>query len=48
MPKNLWLDITVVEAPLHGQSIELLLGRDVLQYGVFIYVGHDHRFTLSF
>jgi len=31
-----------------GQPIQCLIGRDVLQQGVFIYTGHDNAFTLSF
>lgn len=40
--------IVVTEAPLHGQHIPCLIGRDVLQYGVLIYNGYDNSFTLSF
>lgn len=36
------------EAPLKGQHIQCLVGRDVLQHGVFIYTGYDNSFTLSF
>jgi len=42
------LSIDVIEAPLHGQNIQFLIGRDVLQFGVFIYQGHIDSFTLSF
>jgi hypothetical protein len=48
-PSNVFLEnITVTEAPLQGQHIQLLVGRDVLQHGVFIYNGYDNSFTLSF
>ena len=40
--------IVVTEAPLKGQHIQCLVGRDVLQHGVFIYTGYDNSFTLSF
>ncbi len=40
--------IVVTEAPLQGQHIQCLIGRDVLQHGVFIYTGYDNSFTLSF
>ncbi|UDY35526.1 hypothetical protein [Dermatobacter hominis] len=43
-----YLDITVVEAPLQGQHIQALIGRDVLKHAVFIYQGHTSQFTLSF
>jgi predicted aspartyl protease len=45
---NGYLDITVIEAPLQGQNIEVLIGRDVLKHGVFFYNGHSSQFTLSF
>lgn len=40
--------IVVTEAPLQGQHIQCLIGRDVLQHGVLIYTGYDNSFTLSF
>lgn len=40
--------IVVTEAPLQGQHIQCLIGRDVLQHGVLVYTGHDNSFTLSF
>ncbi|MCX6272306.1 MAG: retroviral-like aspartic protease family protein [Bacteroidetes bacterium] len=40
--------IVVTEAPLKGQHIQCLIGRDVLQHGVLIYTGYDNSFTLSF
>jgi hypothetical protein len=45
---NGFLDVTVIEAPLGGQNIQALIGRDVLRYAVFIYQGHTSQFTLSF
>lgn len=42
------VEITVIEAPLQGQNIQALIGRDVLQYGIFIYQGPSSQFTLSF
>jgi predicted aspartyl protease len=45
---NGYLEVTVVEAPLGGQNIQALIGRDVLKYGIFIYQGHTSQFTLSF
>ena len=40
--------LIVVEAPLEGQHIQCLIGRDVLKHGLFIYNGYDNSFTLSF
>lgn len=40
--------IIVTEAPLQGQHIQFLIGRDILQHGVLIYIGYDNSFTLSF
>jgi predicted aspartyl protease len=36
-----------VEAPLGGQHIQCLIGRDVLQHGVLVYIGYINQFTLS-
>jgi predicted aspartyl protease len=40
--------IIITEAPLQGQHIQCLIGRDVLRHGVLIYTGYDNSFTLSF
>jgi predicted aspartyl protease len=40
--------IVVIEAPLKGQNIKFLIGRDVLKNGILIYNGYDNSFTLSF
>lgn len=37
-----------IEAPLGGQHIQCLVGRDILQHGVLVYIGHLNQFTLSF
>jgi hypothetical protein len=48
-PNNLnTLSIIATEAPLQGQHIQCLIGRDVLKNAVLIYTGHDNSFTLSF
>lgn len=48
-PNNVTISsIVVTEAPLQGQHIQCLIGRDVLQHGVLIYTGYDNSFTLSF
>lgn len=49
MPNNVRCpDIVVLQAPLGGQSIQCLIGRDVLSNAVFIYTGYDNSFTLAF
>lgn len=42
------IEVTVIEAPLEGQNIEALIGRDVLKHGILIYQGPSNQFTLSF
>lgn len=34
-------------APLEGQNINCLVGRDLLADGIFIYIGYAKQFTLS-
>ncbi len=41
-------DTTVLEAPLLGQHIQCLIGRDVLAHGVLVYIGYGNLFSLSF
>ncbi len=45
---NVVMETTVIAAPLQGQNIQCLIGRDVLRNGVFIYTGYVNSFTLSF
>jgi hypothetical protein len=47
-PNNVSFEKTVVEAPLRGQHIDCLIGRDVLANGVLVYIGPDNLFSLSF
>ncbi len=48
-PNNINIhSIIITEAPLQGQHIQCLIGRDVLKHGVLIYTGYDNSFTLSF
>jgi hypothetical protein len=48
-PNNLNIpSIIVTEAPLQGQHIQCLIGRDILKNAVLIYTGYDNSFTLSF
>lgn len=49
MPRhNVVIETIAIGAPLHGQHIQCLIGRDVLQHAVFIYTGYNNTFTLSF
>lgn len=47
-PNNVVVEATVLEAPLQGQHIQCLIGRDVLAHGVFVYIGYGNLFSLSF
>lgn len=40
--------VVAIEAPLGGQHIQCLIGRDILQHGVLVYIGYINQFTLSF
>ena len=48
LPKGLVAVVLVTEAPLNGQNIQGLIGRDLLQHGVLVYLGTENQFTLSF
>lgn len=45
---NVVVEAIVIEAPLQGQNIQCLIGRDVLAHGILIYIGYANQFTLSF
>ena len=45
---NVNVEAVAIGAPLEGQHIQCLIGRDVLALGVFVYVGYTNTFTLSF
>jgi predicted aspartyl protease len=47
-PQNTLVEITALAAPLQGQHIQCLIGRDVLARAVFIYIGDNNLFSLSF
>jgi len=47
-PNNVNVEATVIEAPLQGQNIQCLIGRDVLAHGVLVYIGYGNLFSLSF
>jgi len=42
------IETLAIEAPLRGQDIQCLIGRDVLSAAVFVYTGYINQFTLSF
>ena len=48
LPSNVVAETTVLEAPLLGQHIQCLIGRDVLAHGVLVYIGYGNLFSLSF
>lgn len=47
-PNNVVGEAVVIEAPLAGQHIQGLVGRDVLAQSVLVYIGYTNQFTLSF
>jgi len=47
-PNNVVVETVAVQAPLRGQQIQCLIGRDVLAHGVLVYTGYINQFTLSF
>lgn len=47
-PNNVIVEAVAIEAPLKGQQIQCLVGRDVLAHGVLVYTGYINQFTLSF
>lgn len=47
-PNNVVVEGPVIAAPLKGQQIQCLIGRDILAHGVLIYIGYTHTFSLSF
>jgi len=47
-PKNIIYQGTVIEAPLQGQHIQALLGRDVLAFATLVYVGSEGFVTIGF
>jgi predicted aspartyl protease len=48
LPPNIQAELTAVEAPLQGENIQGLIGRDVLSQAVLVYIGYQNQFTLSF
>lgn len=49
LPNGPTADLTqAVEMPLQEQGIDVLIGRDILAGAVFVYLGTENTFTLSF
>ena len=51
LPYGGYLDTTVIQSPptgFGGQNIDGVIGRDVLAWGILIYMGQRGQFTLSF
>lgn len=48
LPNNVIFETTVLEAPLQGQGIQCLIGREVLSQGMLVYIGYSNLFSLSF
>jgi Aspartyl protease len=46
LPNGPFFEITAIEAPLGGQAIDGVIGRDVLAQCVLIYIGYMNQFTL--
>lgn len=47
-PNNVVFEAIAIEAPLQGQHIQCLIGRDVLAHAVMVYIGYSNQFTVSF
>jgi gag-polyprotein putative aspartyl protease len=47
-PHDIVFEATVAEAPLPGQQIQCLIGRDILSRAVLVYLGESNLFSLSF
>jgi hypothetical protein len=47
-PNGVRVEGVFIEAPLQGQNIQFLIGRDVLSRAVLVYLGYRNSFTLSF
>ncbi len=45
--QNITYDGVFTAAPLAGQNISSLIGRDLLAHGILIYIGYAKQFTLS-
>ena len=45
--QELYFEGLFTAMPLEGQNISCLIGRDILQKGILIYIGYADQFTLS-
>ena len=41
-------NVLAAQAPLIGHGFQCLIGRDVLQKGMLVYIGNQNQFTLTF
>lgn len=48
LPNSLFWEGLVVAVPMPMPEVECLIGRDILAHGVFVYLGQENLFTLSF
>lgn len=48
LPQGVQVEQPVIAAPMKGQVIQGLIGRDILRHGVLIYIGYENQFSLSF
>lgn len=47
LSESIAFETDVVEAPLVGQKVQCLIGRDILEYVVFTYDGPNSRFSIT-
>lgn len=47
-PNNTTIETAIIAAPMQGQNVQCLIGREVLAHAVFVYTGFTNTFTLSF
>jgi predicted aspartyl protease len=47
-PNNVIVETLAIEAPMRGQQIQCLIGRDILAQSILIYTGYLNQFTVSF
>lgn len=47
-PNKVLIEARILELPLQAQHIQCLIGRDVLAEAVFVYIGYENLFSLSF
>jgi hypothetical protein len=48
LPQGVVATVTAAASELVGQNIHGLIGRDLLKFGVLVYIGPENQFTLSF